>query len=329
MMRDIPHRNQAVSRAVRAEDIPVIDITPLRDGSDPAPVARALHDASRHLGFIYIRGHGIEQAVIDAARASAYAFFRASPADKARVTISPRHRGWLGPGAARMHDDAPVDLKESFLFGDQDANGHTLEDHPLRGRNHWPDFVPGMATHAMAYFHAASAVARHLLGGFAQGLGLAPDFFLRHLARPLSRASYVYYPHQHEDPGQGHFGVAPHTDFGVLTVLHQDDVGGLEVQDVHGDWLSAPPIDGTLLVNVGDLLARWTDGVYPSTPHRVINRSGRERLSLVLAFDPDPETPVDARAVFGDDHQAQSEPITCGDYLVQRFARAFAYRERT
>ena len=114
----------------------------------------------------------------------------------------------------------------------------------------------------------------------------------------------------------------------MLTVLCQDDVGGLQVRDANGVWIHAPPIEGTLVVNVADLLSRWTNGAYRSTPHRVVNRSGRERLSLVLAFDPDPETVIDARAIFGPGTRIEHEPVTCGDYLVRRFAKAFSYRSK-
>ena len=127
--------------------------------------------------------------------------------------------------------------------------------------------------------------------------------------------------------GADQFGVGPHTDFGVLTVLCQDSTGGLQVEDANGDWIEAPPVEGTLIVNVADLLARWTDGAYKSTPHRVVNSSGRERLSLVLAYDPDPGTTIDARDVFGPDHAASHPPITCGDYLTWRFGKAFSYRK--
>ena len=109
-------------------------------------------------------------------------------------------------------------------------------------------------------------------------------------------------------------------------MLCQDSVGGLQIEDANGDWIEAPPIDGTLIVNVADLLSRWTDGAYRSTPHRVINNSGRERVSLVLAYDPDPDTMIDARDVYGTDHASAPDPITCGDYLVWRFEKAFSYR---
>ncbi|MHC0052179.1 isopenicillin N synthase family dioxygenase [Actibacterium sp. D379-3] len=316
----------ATARKVDADVIPVVDITPLRDGTDPVAVAKALHAASKGLGFIYVKGHGIPGEVIDGARAAAYAFFHADPALKESVRISPKHRGWLGQGGAKMQDGAKADLKESFIWGYQDAAGTTPEDHALRGPNQWPAFQPDLEEKAMSYFDHAHAVAHHLMRGFALGLDLEPEFFLKSADKPLSRCSFVYYPPQDAGLGTDQFGVGPHTDFGVLTVLCQDDVGGLQVEDINGEWIEAPPIPGTLLVNVADLLGRWTDGAYKSTPHRVVNASGRERMSLVLAFDPNPETVIDARKVFGPDHAPNEPPITCGDYLIWRFGKAFAYR---
>ncbi len=318
----------ATARKTMAEEIPVVDITPLRDGSDPKSVAQALHAASQGLGFIYIRGHGIPEEVIAAARAAAYDFFHADPEAKEGVRVSDRHRGWLGRGGAKMQDDAKADLKESFIWGFQDEEGKTPEDHPLRGQNRWPAFQPGLETAAMSYYDHVHAVAHQLMRGFALGLDLPVDFFLRSADKPLSRCSFVYYPPQDASAGADQFGVGPHTDFGVLTVLCQDNVGGLQVQDTNGEWIEAPPIPGTLLVNVADLLTRWTDGAYKSTVHRVVNSSGRERMSLVLAFDPNPETMIDSRDVFGPDHVSKDEPITCGDYLIWRFGKAFAYRAK-
>lgn len=316
----------ARARTLDSEAIPVIDITSLRDGGDAAAVAGQLHAASQGLGFIYVKGHGIPADTIAAARATALEFFRAESEQKQEVVISRHHRGWLAQGASKMQDDALADLKESFIWGYQDANGDTPSDHPLRGPNQWPNFLPEMQARANEYFYQAQGVAHHLMRGFALGLGLDEGFFLRTSSKPLSRASYVYYPAQPPELGEQQFGVAAHTDFGVLTVLCQDDTGGLQVQDVSGEWIEAPPIEDTLVVNVGDLLARWTDGAFKSTPHRVVNSSGRERISLVLAFDPDPQTLIDARDVHGAEYQPQHEAITCGDYLIWRFGKAFSYR---
>ena len=305
--------------------IPVIDIGPLRDGSDPKRVAQALHRASHDVGFLYVANHGIDASILSEAHTQAMAFFRQPEPRKQSVAISSRHRGFLAQGTARMHDGARPDRKESFVWGYEDAAGHTPEDHALRGANRWPAAMPLLRQSALAFSEQADQVARHLLRGFAIGLGLAPEFFLTRSERPMSRAASVYYPPQTASVGDAGYGVAPHTDFGVLTVLCQDDVGGLEVQDAKGVWVEAPPIAGTLVVNVGDLLARWTRNVYRSTPHRVVNRSGRERLSLVLAFDPDPDTLVDPKQVFGN-ADPHDEPITCGDYLEWRFGQSFAYR---
>ncbi|MEO0388378.1 MAG: 2OG-Fe(II) oxygenase family protein [Pseudomonadota bacterium] len=305
--------------------IPVIDIGPLIDGSDPAGVAARLHSASQGLGFIYIAGHGIPEPVIAAARREAFAFFRADTAEKEAVRVSQSHRGWIAQGGAKMQDGAKADLKESFVWG---WDGAAADAHPLRGDNLWPAFRPGMSGAAMAYLDAAHGVAYHLMRGFALGLSLPEDFFLQTTDRPLSRASFVYYPAQDAALGPDQFGVGPHTDFGVLTVLCQDDVGGLQVLNVDGTWVEAPPIPGSLIVNVADLLARWTGGAYTSTPHRVVNSSGRERMSLVLAYDPNPETLIDPRQVLGAGYDGKEPPITCGDYLLARFERAFRYRQR-
>ena len=317
----------ATARQIDADLIPVIDIGPLRDGSGADAVAAALHKASREVGFLYVANHGLSQVTLSAARETALSFFRRAEEEKAGAKVNAKHRGWLAAGGAKMQDDARPDLKESFIWGFQDADGHTPEDHPLRGANNWPGFAPELESAAMAWFTGAHEVAGHLMRGFALGLGKPEDFFQRTTAKPMSRASFVYYPPQPPEMGEEQFGVGPHTDFGVLTVLGQDDVGGLQVQDLNGDWVAAPPIPGTLVVNVGDLLARWTNDEYRSTPHRVVNASGRERLSLVLAYDPEPETIIDPREVFGWDVETAHEPITCGDYLEWRFAKAFAYRK--
>ncbi|MDG1437399.1 MAG: 2-oxoglutarate and iron-dependent oxygenase domain-containing protein, partial [Emcibacteraceae bacterium] len=294
------------------------------DGSNVKSVADALREASQDLGFIYIKGHGIPEKSINAARKAAYNFFRSTSEQKEQIKVSPNHRGWIGTGGAKMDDDAKPDLKESFLWGFEDESGNTLDDHELRGANLWPDFQPNLERYAQDYFDKAHEVAHHLMRGFAIGLNLDENFFLKTSDKPLSRGSFVYYPSQSKELGKDQFGVAPHTDFGVLTVLCQDNVGGLQVETANGEWIDAPPIEGTLIVNVADLLHRWTDGAFKSTPHRVINNSGRERLSIVLAFDPNPETMIDARDIF---KKSSQEAISCGDYLNWRFNKAFSYRK--
>ena len=315
------------AKHLELDKIPIIDITKLCDDSDPLPVAKELHKASSGLGFIYIKGHGIPENVISELRDEGLNFFRTDEAKKADVKITEKHRGWLGYGGAKMKDDAKADLKESFLWGYQSKDGISLNNHPLRGPNIWPSFQPKLEKKAVEYFNFADNLARNLMQGFALGLGLEKNFFLKTSENPLSRASLVYYPNQSLEHGKNQFGVSSHTDFGVLTVLCQDSVGGLQIQDINGEWFHAPPIDNTIIVNVADLLSRWTAGEYKSTPHRVVNNSGKERLSIVLAFDPDPETIIDPKDIFGNDFKGGEKSITCGEYLIWRFGKAFSYRK--
>ena len=317
----------AQAKEIDHKKIPIIDITTLRNGENKISVAQELHKASSGLGFIYIKGHGISEMLIESVRAEGFKFFRSNNNLKGEVTVSKNHRGWLSYGGAKMDDGAKPDLKESFIWGHNMTKEEDYYDHPLRGPNQWPTSLPELRLNATDYFEEANILAKTLLKGFAIGLNLDEDFFIKTSSKPLSRASLVYYPSQEQDHGEDQFGVSAHTDFGVLTILCQDSVGGLQIQDIDGDWFHAPPIEGTLIVNVADLLCRWTGGVYKSTPHRVVNQSGKERMSIVLAYDPDPETLIDAKEVFGEDFNRQDEPITCGDYLIWRFGKAFAYRK--
>jgi isopenicillin N synthase-like dioxygenase len=159
---------------------------------------------------------------------------------------------------------------------------------------------------------------------FATALELPVERFIGSIDKPMTRCSIIYYPPQGVTASADQFGVAPHTDFGALTLLRQDRVGGLQIRDRAGDWVTAHPIDGTIVVNVGDLLARWTNNRFASTPHRVVNTSGQERFSMVAAIDPNFET--DMSPIVGPGETPKYEPLTCGEYLVWRFAKAFNYR---
>lgn len=317
----------AAYKEIDADLIPVIDIGPLRDNSDPMTVAQAIYRASRDVGFLYVSNHGISEDLIARTHDAGLGFFRQPLEDKLGVAVNRDHRGFLRQGGARMDDDAKADLKESYIWGHDFPE--ELRGRPLHGVNQWPAAMPDLPALLEAYFEAAHGVAHHVMRACALGLGLPENAFLKTASHPLSRASLTWYPPQPPDLGEDQFGVGPHTDFGVLTVLCQDSVGGLQVQDLQGDWVAAHPIPGTLVINVGDLLARWTNGRFRSTPHRVVNASGRERLSLVLAFDPDFDTPIDPGLVCEPDEEPAEAPISCGDYLLWRFGRAFDYRNKT
>jgi isopenicillin N synthase-like dioxygenase len=314
-------------KSIDKERVPVIDIKKINSTSNKIDIAKELYKASTDLGFIYIKNHDISENLINDLRTDGLNFFRSSTDDKSKVLITKKHRGWLGFGGAKMGDKAKPDLKESFIWGYQYDDGSLPDDHQLRGVNKWPKFLPSLQQNAMSYFHQINELAKNLLTCFAMGLNLKENFFIRNCNAPLSRASLVYYPDQPKEMGEMQFGVSEHTDFGLLTILCQDSVGGLQIKGLDGQWFHAPPIDGTLIVNVADLLSRWTGGIYKSTPHRVVNSSGQERLSIVLAFDPDPETLINPGEIPEIEKNTNEEPITCGDYLIWRFNKAFSYRK--
>ena len=327
---------------IDAGDVPVIDIAPLRDRTDSAAVGAELARAATEVGFLYVRNHGVDAGLVERARGTALEFFRLPEEAKREAGTNQFHHGYLKPGSTKMYDDARLDLKESFNWGIEidtesggDSNGEpghgpnadATPTNPLLGPNVWPAAMPELEASVYPYFEAASACAEDLLRGFALGAGLDADHFIRLRDRPVSRGSLQYYPPQPEGAEEDQFGVAPHTDFGVLTVLCQDRIGGLQIQRRNGEWAAMPPMPGTLVVNIGDLLERWSNRRYHSTVHRVINSSGRERLSLVLAYDPNFETLVDPRAFCAPGEEPRDEPITCGDYLLWRFRKAFSYRQ--
>ena len=319
--------NDITIKSIDKDRVPVIDINKINSNSDKTKISKQLYKASTDLGFIYIKNHDISENLINDLRADGLNFFRSSTDDKSKVLITKKHRGWLGFGGAKMGDKAKPDLKESFIWGYQYEDGSLPDDHQLRGVNKWPEFIPSLKQNAMNYFLQINELAKNLLTCFAMGLDLKENFFIRNCNAPLSRASLVYYPNQPKEMGEMQFGVSEHTDFGLLTILCQDSVGGLQIKGLDGQWFHAPPIDGTLIINVADLLSRWTGGIYKSTPHRVVNSSGKERLSIVLAFDPDPETLINPGEIPEIEKNTNEEPITCGDYLIWRFNKAFSYRK--
>lgn len=321
----------AEAKDLDAAAIPVIDLAGLEAGSPEAleRVGAELRRAAETIGFFYVRNHGLPPELIARAFAVAEDFFRRPLEQKQQVRISELHRGFLRVGEAKMYDGARADLKESFVWGldvgEEDPDFRA--GRPLIGPNRWPDFLPEMRPVLVDYFEACNRLGWSLFKAFAAGLGVAPETFLQSIAKPVTRASIIYYPPQPPEAGAEQFGVAPHTDYGCLTLLNQDSVGGLQVRDRKGDWVTAHPIEGTLVVNVGDLMARWTNDRFASTPHRVVNTSGRERFSIGVFVDPDYDTPVAPVVLQGD--SARYEPTTCGDYIVGRLDKAFAYRSKS
>ena len=258
--------------------------------------------------------------------AAAAAFFALPVEQKQRIAVSRDQRGWMATGMATMPGAAEHDLKEVFFWGRELAadDPDLLAGKALLAMNKWPDdTLPQLRRELLPYYHAVCQLGTALLQAVALALGAPDDFFSSRYRAPLARGQLVYYPPAESGVQHSQFGVAPHSDFGVLTLLLQDDNGGLRVQTRDGDWLDAPPLPGTLVCNIGDLLQRWSNDRLLSTRHAVINRSGRARYSIPVFFDPDSDALVDPQTL---DPTAEPRypPVSAGDYISGRNRAAFA-----
>ena len=313
-------------------DIPVVDIAAL-GGDSPAAlesVARQVYRACTEIGFFYVTNHGVPADLIDRLVDEAKSFFDQSLAVKNRVAINRYHRGFSPLGDALMYGAAKPDHKEFFTIGLELAEDDpdVIVGEPLRGPNNWPKDRPSLRPVMTRYYDAMGACGAKLLGAIAVSLGQTPDFFTSRYLKRLQRTTLLYYPPQPATLGGDQFGVADHTDFGCITLLWQDHTGGLEVLAQSGRWIEATPIPGTLVVNVGDLLARWTNDRYCATRHRASNRSRRERLSIATAYDPSFKAIIDPRDFAIADKDCRYEPVSAGAHILDRINTSFGYRKK-
>jgi isopenicillin N synthase-like dioxygenase len=317
-------------RPISAAQIPVIDVAPLlSDGRENwGAVARSLLQASGEIGFFYVKNHGVPAETIAAADHAARAFFALPLEEKLAVPVNLHHHGFIRRGEAKMYENARADLKESFTWGLETEEGDPeRQTNPFLGPNQWPAAMPAFRQALYPFYLAMTECAKRICRALAVGLDLPEHSFIGACRKPISRSAVIYYPPQPPHLGTEQFGVAPHTDYGCMTLLWQDDVGGLEVRGLDQEWVTAHPIPGTLVVNIGDLLARWSNDRLTSTPHRVVNRAGIARHSMTLAFDPDYGTVVDPAMTCRDGEAAKYPAVRCGDYVLGRFDAAFAYRK--
>ena len=304
------------------DTLPVIDCDGLEAG-DPAAVARvaaAIGAACRSLGFFYVRNHGVPERLIEAVFAASAAFFARPEAEKAALDMGRvgANRGYVAFRAEALDPSRPGDLKEGFNLG-FDPPGEPE-------RNAFPD-LPGFRAIMLDYFAAAGALGDRLLGAVARDLGVAEDFFAGQFARPMSTLRLLHYPPQPPSAEAGQIGAGEHTDYGCLTLLMTDAVGGLEVRTRSGRWIAAPPVEGAYVVNIGDCLMRWTNDVYVSTPHRVVNRGGRERYSVPFFVDPDPDAVVAAiPGTVAAGAVPKYPPITALAHLTAKLDASYAHR---
>ncbi len=297
------------------DTLPVIDLEGLSSGDEAAlnGIAREIGEACRSIGFFYVVNHGVAPDLMHAAFAQSAAFFARPLAQKQALAIERvgGNRGYSGLKHEALDPKRGADLKEAFNIGLDLApdDPEIVAGAPFRTLNAWPDLSEFRAT-LLAYFDACAALAGAIHRAFARDLRLPLDFFRDKFDRPMATLRLLHYP-----ASEGEIGAGEHTDYGNITLLATDEVGGLEARTRAGAWIAAPPTPGAFVVNIGDCLMRWTNDVYVSTPHRVVNRSGKERYSIAFFFDPNPGARVEAIPSCGPPRYA---PILAGDYLRMR-----------
>ena len=320
----------------RTDSLPVIDVAPLfgRDSGARARAAAEIGAACRDLGFFYATGHAIGEATMASLTTASRSFFALPEAEKVKIAMARGGRAWRGffPVGGELTSGKP-DIKEGVYFGEElgPRDPRVTAGLPLHGPNLFPDAVPELKPAVMTFMREAERSAHAIMEGIAASLGLDAQYFRRaYTAQPTMLFRVFHYPASAPDQG---WGVGEHTDYGLLTLLAQDDIGGLAVKTPHG-WIEAPPIHGALVCNIGDMLDRLTSGAYRSTPHRVLNASGRSRLSFPFFFDPG----FDARIVPLPDHaryvrddsgerwdkaNVHAFSGTYGDYLLGKVSKVF------
>jgi isopenicillin N synthase-like dioxygenase len=326
----------------QTSSLPVIDISPLREPGSliaKVDVARAIESACRDTGFFYVSGHGIAADLLARLDAASRKFFALSETEKMDIRMARGGRAWRGyfPVGGELTSGKP-DMKEGIYFGTELPPDHprVRAGVPLHGANLFPAQVPELRAAVLDYLAAATAAAHALMEGIALSLKLDADYFHRtYTANPTILLRIFHYPAMPATSDD--WGVGEHTDYGLLTLLAQDHLGGLQVKTAR-DWIDAPPIEGTLVCNIGDMLDRLTGGQYRSTPHRAKNISGRGRLSFPFFFDPDFDAdivPLPTFALTTDDRDTRWDKAsvhafsgTYGDYLLSKVSKVFPELKR-
>jgi isopenicillin N synthase-like dioxygenase len=331
---------------VKLSEVPVIDVSPLvTRAADRAGVAEAIDRACREVGFFYVSHHGVDEGLQRRLEDVSRRFFAQDTAAKMEISMDRGGRAWRGyfPVGAELTSGKP-DVKEGIYFGTELPPDHPLvrDGTPLHGPNLFPPNMPEMRETVLAYMAEMTRLGHVLMEGIALALDLDASYFAdRYTTDPLTLFRIFNYP---ADPtaksDEPRWGVGEHTDYGLLTILKQDDTGGLQVK-VKDTWTDAPPIAGAFLCNIGDMLDRMTAGLYRSTPHRVQNVTRRNRLSFPFFFDPNfnavikPIVPPDERRVDrgrGErwDHASVHEfEGTYGEYVLNKVSKVFPQLKRS
>ncbi|MEM7215434.1 MAG: 2-oxoglutarate and iron-dependent oxygenase domain-containing protein [Pseudomonadota bacterium] len=309
------------------DKIPVVDVAPLIDGSDPTRVAKDINWALANAGFMYVKNHGVDAKLVSHAFNQTRAFFDLPLDEKMKLHVSNSGvamRGYIEMFGENTDPSKTRDLKECFDLGPE-APGSTT---PFFGANQWPDTttLPDFQHVIYGYHEAMRSLSMQLLRGIALSLELDPGYFEPKMKDAISIQRLLHYPPQEGMIDESVMGIGAHTDYGNLTILAQDDVGGLQVLNRDGVWVEGPPIEGCFVINIGDLVQRLTNDVYIANLHRVVNTSGRERYSIPFFIDADYDAEfAPLPGCITAENPARYQPVICGSHKFSRFVASFPH----
>ncbi|MBD2567929.1 isopenicillin N synthase family dioxygenase [Anabaena lutea] len=318
--------------------VPVIDISALVSGTEQQQiVASQINQACRECGFFYITGHGVDEDLQLRLQQLSQEFFAQDLATKMEIQMALAGKAWRGyfPVGGELTSGKP-DLKEGIYFGTELEANHPLvkASTPMHGANLFPSNIPLFRETVLDYMDAMTRLGHHLMAGISLSLGLEKSYFAdRYTSNPLTLFRiFNYPPNLAVSDSEPSWGVGEHTDYGILTILKQDNSGGLQVKSRSG-WIDASPIPGSFVCNIGDMLELMTGGLYKSTPHRVKNISARNRLSFPFFFDPNFDVevkPIKLGEVVNNDKEERWDKAnvhdfrgTYGDYVLSKVSKVF------
>jgi len=280
------------ARKLAFTDVPEIDLAPVWS-DDPAArraVAEQIAEVCGRVGFMYIKNHGLSEGDIAGIFKTAEDFHNLPLDAKMEVSLTKNNhaQGYLHGMTKGNEKSISENLQEAFQIrrplADDDPD--LLAGKPIHGKIPWPSAMPDLQPRMMAYYHKVNDLGYEMLKLFELGLDLPEGTFKAFFKKDMNSLRLLHYPPQKPEDDGKFLGARAHTDTNAFTILAQDSNGGLEVRNRDGEWVAVPPIDGTFVVNVGEVLKVWTDGIFSSTLHRVINRSGRERYSIPFFMYP-------------------------------------------
>lgn len=326
---------QSLEAATRA--IPVIDFGPAFRGEPGAleAVAAQVRRACERIGFFYLAGHGVPQAVIDAAFAAAREFHALPLEQKLQLKLNENNIGYLPVNqsmqrASTVHKATRPNFNESFFISHDRPADHpdVIAGLPLRGRNQWPESHVPMRVAMTSYFKALEKLGERTLPVLARSLDMPADHFAPFFAGEAHiNLRFLHYPPQDTDDDE-QFGQGPHTDNSFFTILAREDVPGLAVRLPSGEWLPPPVIDGTFLVNLGNVMKRWSNDRFLSTPHGVLNDSGKDRYSIAFFYSPNVAATIECLpSCVGPGNPARYPPAVYRDLVLDFYNANYFHRK--